>query len=280
MFPTAAISPANMDVRPSPNVCVVNLVSAAYFDPVFARQERFDPTTCSSSNQRMQHPLDDPVWSSLSGPHAKFSIGHGKALHYRPNVSPFSAIAEASDAAYADLAVHLPADALARLFRPSVESLPVGWEHVDDFPLVQMIAGSKASRQATESPDISILTASDLPQMLDLVSLTEPGPFAQRTPELGLYVGIRENGRLIAMAGERMRPPGYVELSAICTLPEARGRGLAKFLIWRLMHAAILRGETPFLHVKQTNASAISLYERLGFTVRKTLHVLRRRPVR
>jgi ribosomal protein S18 acetylase RimI-like enzyme len=260
-------------------LCRVHAPESSFVDTFIAHPECIDPITYSSSSHPMQHPLDDPIWSALSGPHAKFAIGHGKALHYQPSISPFSAISEATDAAYADLALDLPPDAMARLFRPSVESLPIGWEHVEDFPLLQMVASTSASRPATGYPEMSILTASDLPQMLELLSLTEPGPFAQKTPDLGLYVGVRENGRLIAMAGERMRPSGYVELSAICTLPEARGRGLAKFLIWRLMDAAIERDEIPFLHVKQTNVSAISLYEKLGFTIRKTLHVLRRRPI-
>lgn len=227
----------------------------------------------------MQHPLDDPIWSALSGPNARFAIGNGKALHFQRDVAPFSAISEPSDEAYADLAVQLPPGALARMFRPSLEPLPVGWEHVEDFPLLQMVAIPEAIKRANRSTEISVLKAKDLPEMLELVSLTEPGPFGERTPELGLYVGIRERGRLTAMAGERMRVPGYVELSAISTLPEARGRGLAALLVRRLMHDAFERGETPFLHVVPTNIAAVSLYEKLGFTLRKELHVLRRRPI-
>jgi|SRR6185369_10579646 len=227
----------------------------------------------------MQHPLDDPIWSALSGPNARFAIGNGKALHFRRDVAPFSAISEASDEAYADLAVQLPAGALVRMFRPGIEPLPVGWEHVEDFPLLQMVAVPQALNRATGSSQITVLQAKDWPEMLELVSLTEPGPFEQRTPELGLYVGIRQGGCLTAMAGERMRVPGYVELSAICTLPQARGRGLAALLVRRLMHDAFERGETPFLHVVPTNIAAVSLYEKLGFAVRKQLHVLRRRPL-
>jgi predicted GNAT family acetyltransferase len=164
------------------------------------------------------------------------------------------------------------------MFRPAIEPLPAGWEHVEDFPLLQMVAVPQAFNRAIGSSQISVLKAKDLPEMLELVSLTQPGPFEQRTPELGLYVGIRQGARLTAMAGERMRVPGYVELSAICTLPQARGRGLAALLVRRLMHDAFERGETPFLHVVPTNIAAVSLYEKLGFTVRKQLHVLRRRP--
>ena len=158
----------------------------------------------------MQHPLDDPIWSALSGPNARFAIGFGKALHFQRDVAPFSAISEPSDEAYADLAVQLPAGGLARMFRPAMEPLPVGWEHVEDFSLLQMVAVPQVLKRATGSSEISVLKAQDLPEMLELVSLTQPGPFEERTPELGLYLGIRQGGRLIAMAGERMRVPGYV----------------------------------------------------------------------
>jgi len=227
----------------------------------------------------MEHPLDNPIWSALSGPNAKYAIGQGKALHFQRDVTPFSAISEPSDEAYADLAVHLPTDALARMFRPCMEPLPSGWEHVEDFPLLQFVADA-APRSATESMAVSRLLAEDLPAMLALVEATEPGPFGARTPEMGAYFGVRENGHLIAMAGERMRVPGYVELSAICTHPEARGRGLAALLMRRLMADAFQRGETPFLHVVASNVAAIALYEKLGFRLRKTLHVLRRRPIK
>jgi ribosomal protein S18 acetylase RimI-like enzyme len=201
-------------------------------------------------------------------------------MHFERDVAPFSAISEASDEAYADLAVHLAPGALARMFRPCMEPLPFSWEHVEDFPLLQMVASPETIERVNGSIEISVLTAKDLPEMLELVCRTEPGPFGERTPELGLYVGIRESGRLTAMAGERMRVPGYVELSAICTLPEARGRGLAESLLRHLMHDAFGRGETPSLHVANSNFAAIGLYQKLGFTPRKQLHVLRRRPIR
>jgi ribosomal protein S18 acetylase RimI-like enzyme len=233
---------------------------------------------CRIMGELMEHALDDPIWSALSGPNSRFAIGQGRALHFQRNVAPFSAISEPSSEAYADLAVHLPAGALARLFRPLMEPLPSGWEHVEDFPLLQMVAGHAPTAIDLDSVNVSLLTLPDVKDMVDLVEQTNPGPFSERTIELGTYVGIRENGRLIAMAGERMRVPGYVELSAICTMPSARGRGLATVLMRRLMRDAFARHETPFLHVAADNLEAVSVYERLGFRLRKTLHVLRRRP--
>jgi hypothetical protein len=115
----------------------------------------------------MQHPLDDPIWSALSGPNARFAIGNGKALHFQRDVAPFSAISEASDEAYADLAVQLPPGALARMFRPCMEPLPVGWEHVEDFPLLQMVAVPEASKRAGEPMEMLVLKANDSPEMLN-----------------------------------------------------------------------------------------------------------------
>lgn len=228
----------------------------------------------------MQHPLDNPIWSALKGPNAGFCIGQGDALHFQRDVTPFSAISEHSDAAYADLAVHLPAGEMARMFRPGMEPLPAGWEHIQDFPLLQMVATRFDVAASSPGVEIHTLSDTDLPEIMALVSSTEPGPFGARTIKLGRYVGVYEGGSLIAMAGERMRVPGYVELSAICTAPEARGRGLAAMLVQHLMKIASENGEIPFLHVVESNQPAITLYEKLGFSLRKKLHVLRRKPMR
>jgi predicted GNAT family acetyltransferase len=117
-------------------------------------------------------------------------------------------------------------------------------------------------------------------EMLALADIAKPGPFSTRTVLLGDYVGIREPtaGRLLAMADERVRLPGYVELSAICVHPEARGRGLGRILTHRLAEQALRRGEVPFLHVFPDNP-ATSLYARWGFQERARPWVIWRRPV-
>lgn len=190
-------------------------------------------------------------------------------------MAPFSAIAEPGDAAYADLAADLPAGTEARLFRPAVECLPDGWEEIDCFPMLQMVA---TDVPAIEKPPTVTLTTADAPAMLDLVAATRPGPFGERTPLLGRYLGIRRDGRLVAMAGERLLLPGHVELSAICVHPDARGRGHAAALTGILMRDAIARGLVPFLHVRPENEAAVELYRRLGFVTRRELVVLWRRP--
>ena len=219
--------------------------------------------------------LDNPVWHTLEGPHRSFAVGRGLARHYQRDIAPFSAIAEASAAAYSDLAADLPAGTEARLLRPQVEPLPKGWEEIRRFTLLQMVA----QRPPQEAELLAEgLSQADASAMMDLVAATEPGPFAWRTPLLGSYLGIRDGHRLVAMAGERMRVPGYVELSAICVHPEARGKGYAAALTQALMRRAFTHRERPFLHVRPDNGPAVALYRRLGFETRRELVMLWRRP--
>jgi ribosomal protein S18 acetylase RimI-like enzyme len=219
--------------------------------------------------------LDNPVWYALTGPHRGHAIGSGLARHYPRDVTPFSAIAEPTEAAYADLAVDLPGNTEARLFRPSVEPLPDGWEELDRFPMLQMVAGGPSNGSDIAA---SLLTAADTAAMMGLVAVATPGPFGPRTPLLGRYLGIWHSDRLVAMAGERLRVPGHVELSAICVDPAARGKGYAAALTSRLVQLAFEGGEVPFLHVRPDNVGAIGLYKRLGFETRRELVVLWRRP--
>ena len=219
--------------------------------------------------------LDNPVWHALTGPHRAHALGRGAARHYPRDIAPFSAIAEPSEQAYADLAADLPVNSEARLFRPSVEPLPDGWEELDRFPLLQMVASGPSNGAEIAA---SLLAVADVAAMMDLVAATEPGPFGPRTPLLGRYLGIWQGDRLVAMAGERLRVPGHVELSAICVRPEARGKGYAAALTGRLMRLAFEGGEVPFLHVRPDNVGAVALYKRLGFATRRELVVMWRRP--
>jgi ribosomal protein S18 acetylase RimI-like enzyme len=219
--------------------------------------------------------LDNPVWHALAGPHRGHAIGNGLARHYPRDMAPFSSIAEPTEAAYADLAVDLPANTEARLFRPAEEPLPRGWEELDCFPMLQMVAsGGSHGNNSTAS----LLSMADISAMMDLVAVAKPGPFGPRTPLLGRYLGIWQGDRLVAMAGERLRVPGHVELSAICVHPEARGKGYAAALTSRLMQLAFEGGDVPFLHVRPDNVAAVALYKRLGFETRRELVVLWRRP--
>lgn len=209
--------------------------------------------------------LDDPVGESLRGHHSHLARRLGRAASYVPGVATFSAVsAEPDGAEWDDLARLLGRGELADMFSSSAVP-PRDWEPVFVLEGLQMVwAGSSET-----DPDVVELSADDVPDMLGLVARTRPGPFWPRTRELGTYVGVRENGALMAMAGERLHPPGWTEISTVCTAPEARGRGHAARLVRALAAHIESRGERPFLHVAEANTGAIALYERLGFKNRK-----------
>jgi len=228
----------------------------------------------------MRHPLDNPVWHALTGPHADLALGRGGARHYPRDMAPFSALEDATPAAYADLAAGLPPGLEARLFRPAEEPAPPGWEVLSARPILQMVANASGLVAILPAgARVVPLKPADAAEMLALAEAAKPGPFGPRTPELGRYAGVRgADGQLLAMAGERFRLPGHVELSAICAHPNARGQGFGAALTLHLAHAALGRGELPFLHVFPDNPAA-ALYARLGFRERARLWVLWHRPV-
>ena len=213
----------------------------------------------------MTHPLDNPLWAALSGPQAHLAVRLGRAARFPPDISPFAAVAD--DGAWADLAA-LVGEGGTAVVPGAPEVPPPGWELVGVIPGVQM-DGTRLDVAA--DPEAVALGPADVPEMLDLVERTQPGPFLPRTITLGTYLGIRRGGALVAMAGERMRPPGWTEISAVCTDPAHRGRGLAARLV-RAVGAVIReRGDVPFLHTTADNAGAIRLYDALGFRLRREI---------
>ncbi|MFF9162154.1 GNAT family N-acetyltransferase [Streptomyces longwoodensis] len=216
--------------------------------------------------------LDDPVGQSLAGPHAHLARRFGGAATYCAEVATFSSVPVQPDAEdWADLAALLGPGALADMFSCPAAP-PSDWEPVFSLAGRQMIwaGGRRPDRAAGDrGADLVVLGRGDVPDMLELVARTQPGPFWSRTLELGVYLGVRVEGVLVAMAGERLRPPGWTEISAVCTAPEARGRGHAARLVGALAAGIIARGEHPFLHVAEMNTGAIAQYESAGFTTRK-----------
>jgi ribosomal protein S18 acetylase RimI-like enzyme len=211
--------------------------------------------------------LDNPVYAALCGPHARFAQVRGRARRYQPDVAPFLGLPSPRSAEDWRDAAGLVAPGSFAAVRATDAELPDAWQTIETFDLVQM-TGERAV--AADCPEAVRLGAADVPEMLELVAQTDPGPFLTRTIELGEYLGIRRDGALIAMAGERFRLDGWTEISAVCTKPDHRGRGLASRLIGALLAGIQLRSQRAFLHVLSSNTGAIRLYEELGFRVRDT----------
>jgi len=217
------------------------------------------------------HPLDRVIWSALTSQHASFALSNSLARRYPAEFAPFAAVAEFSTQSYEALAQLLgPQDTVALFTVPQIVP-PARFKVLYQKALRQMIGPFNPS-QVTAS-HIERLGAADVPEMLALIDVTKPGPFSQRTQELGHYFGIRVYGQLVAMAGERMRLDGYTEISAVCAHPDFRGRGYPRDLILTLANQIVARGERPFLHVLDDNQSAIALYEKLGFTHRQSIQL-------
>ena len=211
--------------------------------------------------------LDNPAWSALTGAHARFAQGGDLVRRYDPHVSPFTAVRDWRHPDVWDAIVDLVGPGALFPVSGDDQELPPGWEVVRRGGGVQLVE-TDALRTRPDDEAV-VLGADDVPEMLALVERTQPGPFAPRTYELGRYVGIRYEGRLVAMAGERLRPTGWTEISAVCTDAEHRGQGLATRLVLDVAHHVHERGDRAMLHAAESNTGAIAVYERLGFRLRR-----------
>jgi len=219
----------------------------------------------------MSHPLDRAVWSALTTHQADLALGDGQARRLAPEYGLFAAAADASDENLLALAALVHSTGEAALFEADPPR---------EIPGLTLTPGDPVSQMVTEAPapaaadfEVIALGDADAAEMLDLATLTKPGPFFSLTHRLGDFIGVRVGGRLAAMAGERLRLPGYTEVSAVCTHPNFRGRGYAAGLMTLVTQAVIARGELPFLHVYDHNEGAIRLYESLGWRRRRAIRV-------
>jgi ribosomal protein S18 acetylase RimI-like enzyme len=211
----------------------------------------------------MAHLLDNIFWNTLSGLHAHLSAGTDSARRYAPGFSPIVGFPDPRQPDFGALAPfcepgeHFYCDAWSG-------PAPAGWRIEAEATMYRMVwDGPMPERD--EAPDAVPLGPEHAAQALELALLTRPGPFGPRTIELGEYFGYVDQGKLVAMAGERMAAPGLHEISGVCTHPDYQGRGYARRLMLKLIRRQLARGETPFLHVMRANAAAHGLYLRMGF---------------
>ena len=217
------------------------------------------------------HPLDHPIWTALTTTQRALAEGDARARRYPTEVTPFADMPDLSAENFAALAALMsPAD-IAVLFTREAVKVPA------EFKVVLAETGEQMIGTPIETPangvDIVTLGVDDVPAMIELTELTKPGPFYARTHELGTFLGIRVDGQLVAMAGERMKPAHYTEMTAVCVHPSHRGRGYGQMLLSAVSRGIVSRGEIPFLHVFTSNHSAIALYRRQGMEIRRRLHV-------
>ncbi|WP_374562637.1 GNAT family N-acetyltransferase [Ideonella sp.] len=220
----------------------------------------------------MPHPLDRPVWASLTTHHAPLSEGTPWARRFERQVNVFASACDDSEPSLAALVDLVPPGERVYVLQVPEIAVPPGLRVVKQAKGVQMVA-TRSLAQEADLAGIADLADADAPDMLALAQLTEPGPFLARTHLMGGFIGVREDGRLLGMAGERLRLPGYTEVSGVCTHPDARGRGFARRLSAVVAARIEARGEQPFLHAWASNAAAIALYASLGFAQRAEVHV-------
>ena len=212
--------------------------------------------------------LDNPIWNALTSAHRPMARRNGLAARYPGEVSPLTGLGELTPQAFADLEALVGPDEQVALFTTAPVEVPDDWQVVKARYIDQMVC--------TAPPPVSgesfvTLGPADVPDMLALTALTEPGPFAARTHEMGHYVGVRApDGRLAAMTGQRLGLDDFTEISAVCTHPDFQGRGYAKALVAYQAARILAEGKTAFLHVKTENGAKV-VYERLGFRVRRPI---------
>ena len=220
----------------------------------------------------MENLLDHPIWSALTTRHEKFALGKDKAHRFDPEVALFAAAKDDSTPCLAALADLINEKDTVFMVQRHPIVLP------DKLAAEKVVAGVQmVKRRPVEArkikEQIERLTTGDIPAMLELTELTKPGPFLKRTFEMGEYWGVKIDGRLAAMAGERLKVPGFTEVSGVCTHPDFRGKGLAAALSTFMAGRISDRGETPFLHAYADNDVAIEIYKRLGFELRCEMQV-------
>jgi ribosomal protein S18 acetylase RimI-like enzyme len=213
------------------------------------------------------------VWHALTTRQAGLAVGEDDARRFLPDVGPFGAVRPPSTGSPEQLSALLRIGSPVVLVMGEDERPFGGLAPFKRAALDQMVLADPQALSPVPDIEARTLDAADLPDILELVRATQPGPFFARTIEMGRYIGVRLDGRLVALSGERMKVPGFTEVSAVCVDPSCRGRGYAASLMKAVAKGILDRDETPFLHVFTDNVTAIALYERLGFRLRRRFSV-------
>lgn len=220
----------------------------------------------------MNHVLDNPIFNALKTGNAYIAQGSSNAKYYVRDVAFFAGLKDNTGHEFQELRELLPEKSVAVLFTPAGINVPSGWNLMVEKKLLQMTYETQRTPAIEGAPLVS-LDYSDLDKIQSLISLTNPGPFMDRTLEFGNYEGIFDGENLVAMAGQRMKPGNYTEISAVCTHPDYCGRGYAARLITSQVRKITAEGRKPFLHVLPDNIPACKLYGKLGFQIRRELLV-------
>jgi ribosomal protein S18 acetylase RimI-like enzyme len=221
----------------------------------------------SSTRRQDESVLDNPAWHALAGPHAHFAIGGDLVRRYPEDVAPFVAVRTWDDPRVWDALAELAGPGAELGFSGAESEPPAGWEILGEGEGVQLVETDALHPRPDD--EAILLGADDVPEMLAIVERNQPGPFRPRTYELGRYVGIRRDGRLIAMAGERLHPEGWTEISAVATDVDYRRQGLASRLVLDVAYHIQQRGDRALMHAAAANVNAIAAYEKLGFVLRR-----------
>ena len=219
------------------------------------------------------HPLNTVIWRALTSVQESLAEGDERARRYPAAIAPFAATVDTEPASFQSLRALVGGDDQIALFTTEEVRPPSAFSVLRRASVDQMVLEDASAYAAQPGTPVVPLGVADGPEMLALASVTQPGPFGPRTIELGRYIGIRRQGTLVAMAGERMRLDGFTEISAVSVEPAYRGHGFAAELVRSLASSIAAQSEIPFLHVFSSNHAAIALYRKLGFTLRRRVHL-------
>jgi len=219
----------------------------------------------------MEHVLDNPAWNALISGNKHLSFGNDEVKYFEKEVSPFAAFNENVQHSFHRLHQQLPHSGPVLFVTPVEVEIPEVWKILRVISGFQMVYDG-GKELAPTSMELVPLTDKHIPEMLALTKLTNPGPFAARTIEFGHYYGIFDEDKLVAMAGQRLHPFNYAEVSAVCTHPEHTGKGYARQLLLAQLNRMAAAATIPFLHVRNDNERAIKVYHDLGFYTRTNVH--------